>query len=79
MGLWLSMIGVNKMLDISPQIEQAIINQAQQQGVTINQLLADIFAPQQPQLLSDFIKAMPNRSYLGDGLAIQKELRNEWD
>lgn len=66
-------------LDLPPQIEQAIINQAQQQGVTINQLLADIFAPQQPQLLSDFIKAMPNRSYLGDGLAYQREIRNEWE
>lgn len=30
-------------------------------------------------LLTDFVKALPKRSYLGDGLAIQQELRNEWD
>ncbi|WP_019519340.1 hypothetical protein [Faucicola boevrei] len=30
-------------------------------------------------LLTDFVKTLPRRSYLGDGLAIQQELRNKWD
>lgn len=40
------------MLDIAPQIEQAILNQAQTQGKTVNELLADIFITpeQQPTL-----------------------------
>lgn len=30
-------------------------------------------------LLTDFIKSLPNRSNIGDGLEIQKALRDEWD
>ena len=37
------------MLDIAPQIEQAILNQAQNQGITVNELLADIFLTQKKQ------------------------------
>lgn len=40
------------MLDISPTIEQAIIAQAQQQGVTVNQYLSSVVF-QEPFLDSD--------------------------
>lgn len=40
------------MLDIAPQIENAIVTQAQHQGVSVNDLLAKIFmtAKNQPTL-----------------------------
>lgn len=59
------------------QLEQA----SQQAGMTVNQYAVSRLFPQPPKLktIADFVKVMPNRSYLGDGLAIQKEMRNDWD
>lgn len=49
--------------------------------MSVNQYAISRLLPQPstPKTIVDFVKAMPNRSYLGDGLAIQKEMRHEWD
>lgn len=65
-------------LDLSPHEQSKLETQSQQMGVSIEQYIKNVLFPQ-PQTIADFVKAMPNRSYLGDGLAIQKEIRNEWD
>lgn len=69
-------------LDLPPQIEQHIIQRAKQESLTVNELILQ-WATQDKQnhsmLLTDFIKTLPNRSHIGDGLAIQKALRDEWD
>ncbi|UNU74230.1 hypothetical protein LU293_04875 [Moraxella nasovis] len=66
-------------IDLPPHIEQAIIAKAQQQGLSVNELLTK-FAKEPPRtLLIDTLNNMPNRSYLGDGLDIQRQLRHEWD
>lgn len=67
-------------LDLPPQIEQHIIERAKQKSLTVNELILQ-WANQDKKnnsiLLIDFIKTLPNRSHIGDGLAIQKALRNK--
>lgn len=69
-------------LDLPPQIEQHIIERAEQKSLTVNELILQ-WANQDKQnnsiLLTDFVKTLPNRSHIGNGLAIQKALRDEWD
>lgn len=68
-------------LDIPNHIEQNIVQMAKNQGITVSELIIQWLnqAQNQPTLLTDFVQNLPNRTHLGDGLAIQKELRNEWD
>lgn len=72
------------MLELPPHIEQVLIERAEQQGISVAQMLAQDYAPkvaentpQNPMLA----RAMANNnpSVLGNGLTIQRELRSEWD
>ncbi len=75
-------------LDLPPQTLQIIEQVAQKNGQSIQDFitisayekaLQSFATPKQDELLTDFIKTLPNRNKLGDGLAIQKALRDEWD
>ncbi|OOS25635.1 hypothetical protein [Moraxella pluranimalium] len=75
-------------LDLPPQTLQIIEQVAQKNGQSIQDFitisayekaLQSFATPKQDELLTDFIKTLPNRNQLGDGLAIQKALRDEWD
>lgn len=72
------------MLELPPHIEQVLIERAEQQGISVAQMLVQDYAPkvaestlQNPMLA----RAMANNnpSVLGNGLTIQRELRSEWD
>lgn len=75
-------------LDLPPQTLQVIEQVAQKNGQSIQDFitisayekaLQSFATANQEELLANFIKNLPNRSQLGDGLAIQKALRDEWD
>lgn len=67
-------------LDLPPHIEQAIIHQAQAQGVSINELITR-WAKQDDVLLTDFFKTTPKIAAFEntDPVAYQREMRDEWD
>lgn len=75
-------------LDLPPQMLQIIEQVAHKNGQSIQDFitisayekaLQSFAIPKQGELLTDFIKTLPNRNQLGDGLAIQQALRDEWD
>lgn len=68
-------------IELTPLQLAQLEQESQQAGMTLNNYaVAKLFPkPQQPKLLSDIVQAMPNRSHLGDPVAIQQEWRNEWD
>lgn len=74
-------------LDLPPQTQQVIEQIAQKNGQSIQDFitisayekaLQALVKPKDDMLLIDFINTLPNRTNIGDGLSIQKELRNEW-
>lgn len=74
-------------LDLPPQTQQVIEQIAQKNGQSIQDFitisayekaLQALVEPKDDMLLIDFINTLPNRTNIGDGLSIQKELRNEW-
>lgn len=69
-------------IDLPPTTAQIVIEQAKQQGMTaqewlINKIQSD-YTPKD-MLVTDFLKTLPNRTHLGDELALQKAVRDEWD
>lgn len=75
-------------LELPPQTLQIIEQVAHKNGQSIQDFitisayekaLQSFATPKQGELLTDFIKTLPNRNKLGDGLAIQQSLRDEWD
>lgn len=75
-------------LELPPQTLQIIEQVAHKNGQSIQDFitisayekaLQSFATPKQGELLTDFIKTLPNRNKLGDGLAIQQALRDEWD
>lgn len=75
-------------LDLPPQTLYIIEQVAQKNGqslqdfITISayeKALQSFAGLQDNVLLTDFVKTLANRSHVGDGLVIQKELRDEWD
>lgn len=66
-------------LELAPEVEKLLIKTAEQQGITVNQLVSDWTMKQSSPLVLDFIQSLPNRSYLGDPLTIQREIRDEWE
>lgn len=68
-------------LDLPPNVEHYINQTASYQGLTVNELITKWATKDEKSsiLLSDFVKELPNRTHLGDGIAIQKALRDEWD
>lgn len=42
------------------------------------QTLQSFATPKHDELLTDFIKTLPNRNKLGNDLVIQQALRDEW-
>ena len=67
-------------LDLPPNTEQVIVNNAQKQGLSVEQYVMSIVHKDTlgDMLLSDFLDTLPAPKAQYDGLAIQKELRNEW-
>ena len=75
-------------LELPPQTLQIIEPVAHKNGQSIQDFitisayekaLQSFATPKQGELLTDFIKTLPTRNKLGDGLAIQQALRDEWD
>ncbi|USZ14397.1 hypothetical protein NGM44_08470 [Moraxella sp. FZFQ2102] len=75
-------------LDLPPQTMQIIEQVAQKNGQSVHDFitisayekaLQSFAEPKDEMLLTDFINTLPNRTHLGDGVAIQKALRDEWD
>ena len=75
-------------LELPPQTLQIIEQVAHKNGQSIQDFitisayekaLQSFATPKQGELLTDFIKTLPNRNKLGDGLAIQQALRDELD
>lgn len=75
-------------LELPPQTLQIIEQVAHKNGQSIQDFitisayekaLQSFATPKQGELLTNFIKTLPNRNKLGDGLAIQQALRDEWD
>lgn len=75
-------------LELPPQTLHIIEQVAHKNGQSIQDFitisayekaLQSFATPKQGELLTDFIKTLPNRNKLGDGLAIQQALRDEWD
>ena len=66
-------------IKLPPHIEQAIIAKAQEQGLSVNELIAK-WAMQENKPNPMIVRAMANLapSILGDGVAIKRELRNQW-
>lgn len=67
-------------LDLPPQEAIVIVNNAQKQGLSIEQYVMSVVHKDTlgDMLLSDFLESLPLPQAQYDGLAIQKELRNEW-
>ena len=75
-------------LELPPQTLQIIEQVAHKNGQSIQDFitisayekaLQSFATPKQGELLTDFIKTLPNRNKLGDGLAIQQALRDDLD
>lgn len=69
------------MLDISPHVEQMIIAKAEQQGMSVQDFIISLVMQETTPTNPMIARAMANKnpSILGDGLTIQRELRNEWN
>lgn len=69
------------MLDIPPHIEQVIIAKAEQQGISVQDFIVNLVMQETTPINPMIARAMANTnpSILGDGLTIQRELRNEWN
>lgn len=74
-------------LDLPYETLQIIEQVAQKNGQSVQDFitvsayekaLQSLAQPKKDGRLTDFIHALPNKSNLGDGLAIQKALRDEW-
>lgn len=67
-------------LDLPPQEAIFIVNNAQKQGLSIEQYVMSVVHKDTlgDMLLSDFLDTLPSPKKHYDGLAIQQELRNEW-
>lgn len=67
-------------LDLPPQEAIVIVNNAQKQGLTIEQYVMSIVHKDTlgDMLLSDFLDTLPSPKKHYDGLTIQQELRDEW-
>lgn len=63
-------------IDLPPKTEQLLIQTAQNQGVSIADLIERLLNPN-PMIQKAL--SIKNPSALGNGLKIQQELRNEWD
>lgn len=68
-----------------PYVEQVLIQQAQAQGVSVADLVMQKFGltraePQQEEVNPMIARALanPNPAVLGDGVALQREWRDEW-
>lgn len=64
-------------LDFPPHTEQLLIQTAQQQGLSIEELIAKLLEKSNNSMINRAL-AIQNPNVLGDGLTIQKELRHEW-
>lgn len=72
-------------IDLPPYVEQVLIQQAQAQGVSVADLVMQKFGltraePQQEEVNPMIARALanPNPAVLGDGVALQREWRDEW-
>lgn len=72
-------------IDLPPYVEQVLIQQAQAQGVSVADLVMQKFGltraePQQEEVNPMIARALanPNPEVLGDGVALQREWRDEW-
>lgn len=72
-------------IDLPPYVEQVLIQQAQAQGVSVADLVMQQFGltraePQQEEVNPMIARALanPNPAVLGDGVALQREWRDEW-
>lgn len=67
-------------LDLPPEQTIAIVNNAQKQGLTIEQYIITMMHKDTlgDMLLSDFLETLPPPKQHYDALAIQQEARDEW-
>lgn len=74
-------------IDFPPYVEQVLIQQAQAQGVSVADLVMQKFGLTriENQVVSEEVNPMiaralanPNPAVLGDGVALQREWRDEW-
>lgn len=65
-------------LDLPPKIEQAIIQQAQQAGLSVeNYLFQHISALAKPVSVAQFVQGKQLESFNGDPVTIQRAMRDE--